>query len=275
MKAIAASSINQYEQAVLSLEEYQQTVQLGLIACFQQSNKSETIYKKTNNHLTKTAIKPSFGVIIFGSDQGLVGQFNDTLLTYMKNNIETDFSKALFWSVGERIQSRLIEEKLTSIRHFKLPRRLEVVTSLVTELLLEIEAQRALRTIDEVLVFFNHPTTKTNYAQTHQKLLPLDVQCQRDLISKSWPGRSLPQLVDGLKHTMASLIHEHLFISLYKACTASLASENASRLAAMQRAEKNIEELQDHLNRRYHQQRQDNVDEELFDLISGFEALGT
>jgi len=73
--------------------------------------------------------------------------------------------------------------------------------------------------------------------------------------------------------TLLALIHEYLFSSLYKACAESLASENASRLVAMQRAEKNIGELLDHLNHQYHQLRQGLIDEELFDVISGFEAL--
>ena len=41
----------------------------------------------------------------------------------------------------------------------------------------------------------------------------------------------------------------------------------------MQRAEKNIGELQEELNLAFHQLRQSNIDEELFDVISGFEAL--
>jgi len=52
-----------------------------------------------------------------------------------------------------------------------------------------------------------------------------------------------------------------------------LASENASRLAAMQRAEKNIDELVGILNQTFRRLRQTNIDEELFDVISGFETL--
>ncbi len=54
----------------------------------------------------------------------------------------------------------------------------------------------------------------------------------------------------------------------------SLASENASRLAAMQRAEKNIDRITGgSLNQTFHRLRQSGIDEELFDVISGFEAL--
>jgi F-type H+-transporting ATPase subunit gamma len=41
----------------------------------------------------------------------------------------------------------------------------------------------------------------------------------------------------------------------------------------MERAERNIDELSDDLNRRFHRLRQSSIDEELFDVISGYEAL--
>jgi F-type H+-transporting ATPase subunit gamma len=70
------------------------------------------------------------------------------------------------------------------------------------------------------------------------------------------------------------LIREYLFVSLYRAFAESLASENASRLASMQVAERNIENRLDELSAQYHQQRQSAIDAELFDLVAGFEALG-
>ena len=73
--------------------------------------------------------------------------------------------------------------------------------------------------------------------------------------------------------TLRALIREYLFISLFRACAESLASENASRLAAMERADKNIDELLENLHGTFHRLRQSGIDEELFDVISGFEAL--
>ena len=73
--------------------------------------------------------------------------------------------------------------------------------------------------------------------------------------------------------TLRALIREYLFVSLFRACAESLASENASRLAAMERADKNIDELLEDLNGTFHRLRQSGIDEELFDVISGFEAL--
>jgi F-type H+-transporting ATPase subunit gamma len=73
--------------------------------------------------------------------------------------------------------------------------------------------------------------------------------------------------------TLRALIREYLFVSLFRACSESLASENASRLAAMERANKNIDDLLETLKATFHRVRQSGIDEELFDVISGFEAL--
>ena len=69
------------------------------------------------------------------------------------------------------------------------------------------------------------------------------------------------------------MIRKFLFILLFRACADSLASENAIPLAAMHRAEKNIDDLPEQLHGTLHQLRQSGIDEEPFDVISGFEAL--
>jgi alternate F1F0 ATPase F1 subunit gamma len=90
---------------------------------------------------------------------------------------------------------------------------------------------------------------------------------RRRLAGLPWPTGNLPEVVGGSSATLRALIREYLFVSLFRACAESLASENASRLAAMQRAEKNIDELLEDLNGTFHRLRQSGIDEELFDVI--------
>jgi len=93
------------------------------------------------------------------------------------------------------------------------------------------------------------------------------------MITYRWPIKTTPEMLTDPSSTLRALVREYLFISLFQACAESLAAENASRLAAMQRAEKNIDELTEELTRRFHRVRQTSIDEELFDVVSGFEAL--
>ena len=122
-------------------------------------------------------------------------------------------------------------------------------------------------------VFHNRPKAGALYEPVSQRLLPLDREWQRGLAKIPWPTKKLPEVMSDGTTTLRALIREYLFISLFGACAESLASENASRLAAMQRADKNIDELLETLHGTFHRLRQTNIDEELFDVISGFEAL--
>ena len=111
------------------------------------------------------------------------------------------------------------------------------------------------------------------YAPVSQRLLPLDEDWRRKLAERPWPTGYLPEVMGSGTATLSALVREYLFISLFRACAESLASENASRLAAMERADRNIEELLESLHGTFHRLRQSGIDEELFDVISGFEAL--
>ena len=267
MKTLAASSIGQYENAVRSLDDYYRTVQLGLIACLRQDESPGT-----SNRMMWTRSK-SICAIVFGSDQGMVGQFNDVIVAFAVENLGKMSGKKIVWGVGERIRTRLTETNLPSVGGFILPNSINAITPLVGQVLIEMESRLEKGEIDQVYLFHNRPQTGAIYTPMIQKLLPLDETWEHNLTSIHWPSKNLPEVMNDRELTLRALVREYLFVSLFRACTESLASENASRLAAMQRAEKNIDELQEDLKRKYNRLRQSSIDEELFDVIAGFEAL--
>jgi F-type H+-transporting ATPase subunit gamma len=137
----------------------------------------------------------------------------------------------------------------------------------------ESEARQSGGEIAELHLFYNRPTSGAVYEPVSQRLLPLDEVWRRGLAALPWPTNNLPEVIGGGTATLREFIRGYLFVSLFRACAESLASENASRLAAMQRADRNIDELREDLNRTFHRLRQNGIDEELFDVVSGFEAL--
>jgi F-type H+-transporting ATPase subunit gamma len=153
------------------------------------------------------------------------------------------------------------------------PISVHAITPLVTQLELEIETRRSKCEDIELWIFYNRPLPGARYEPVGQRLLPLDERWRKGLVAVRWPTRILPEVMGTGDGTLRALVRDYLFISLFRACAESLASENASRLAAMQRADKNIGELLESLHSSFHQLRQDAIDEELFDVISGFEAL--
>ncbi|MBF0315487.1 MAG: F0F1 ATP synthase subunit gamma [Oligoflexia bacterium] len=268
MKALAASSIGQYEKSVSALADYYRTVELGLSVCLRESW-SAPLVPLARESKKATASKRTIAAVVFGSDQGLVGQFNDVVTDYAVKTLTN--TKPTIWAVGERVQARLTDAGFAPKGLFIVPSSVKAITRLVGQILVEIETLHD--GISELHLFYNRPTTGEVYAPVTQRPLPFDESWRKKLALLSWPTKELPEVIGSGATVLRMLIREYLFISLFRACAESLASENASRLAAMQRADKNIDELLEDLNRTFHRMRQSGIDEELFDVISGFEML--
>jgi len=270
MKAVAASSIGQYENSVHALADYYRTVELGLVACLREVGPTPLIPE----YKGRTAKRP-IGAVVFGSDQGLVGQFNDVVADYAVKTLADLPGKPEVWAVGERVHARLADTGLSLTGLYAVPNSVKAITPLVGQILIESESRHKQGEVTELYLFHNRPTSGAGYAPVSQRLLPLDDDWRRGLTELHWPTKNLPEVMGGSTTTLQTLIREYLFVSLFRACAESLASENASRLAAMQRADKNIDELLEGLNRTFHRLRQSGIDEELFDVVSGFEALSS
>lgn len=270
MKAVAASSVGQYERSVLALGDYDLTVALGLGVCFRAGGAGAWMGGDAR-HTDAGAI----GAVVFGSDQGLVGQFNDVVADYAVKVLTALPGAPQVWAVGERVQARLEDAGLPLVGRFAVPNSVNAIAPLVGQILVESEILRSRDEAAEHHLFYNRPRAGAVYAPVHQRLLPLDETWRRKLAGFSWPTGNLPEVMGDGTVALRAFVREYLFVSLFRACAESLASENASRLAAMQRADQNIDDLLADLNGTFHRLRQNGIDAELFDVISGFEALST
>ena len=268
MKALAASSIGQYEKSVLALADYDRTVELGLVVCLRNREAAAEQAGRPAGAAAKTVT-----AIVFGSDQGLVGQFNDVLADFVAKALDPLPGEKKVWAVGERIHSRLADAGLPPVGLFAVPTSVNAITPLVGQILVESEAHHGKGEIVQLYLFHNRPKSGAAYEPVSQHLLPLDAQWELRLAHLPWPTKNLPEVIGDHEQTLRALVREYLFVSLFKACAESLAAENASRLAAMQRAEKNIDDLVGNLNQTFRRLRQTSIDEELFDVLSGYESL--
>ncbi|MFZ1037700.1 MAG: F0F1 ATP synthase subunit gamma [Smithella sp.] len=268
MKALAAVSIRQYQKAVESLEDYNRTVEMGL----------QIVLKERMGAMTKSkniAVK-RMGVIIFGSDQGLCGQLNEQISVYALDYIKAagvkkENRKVL--AVGARVADYVEDAGQPVDELMATPSSTAGITSLVQEIIMVIEEWHFRQNVDHFMLFYNDYISGANYHPYHVQLLPVNRDWLKEIALKKWDSKSLPiYRMDGDK-IFSSLIREYLFVSLYRAFAESLASENASRLASMQNAEKNIEEQMQDLNVQFHRTRQMTITEELLDIVAGFEAL--
>ena len=268
MKALAASSIGQYEKSVRSLADYYRTVELGLSLCLRENEPGALAGGPTGESEAR-----GINAIIFGSDQGLVGQFNEVVAEFAIKSLAALSGEKYVWAVGERVYARLADAPVALAGLFAVPVSVAAIAPLVGRILVEIESRESGNEATELHLFYNRPSSYSGYAPVSRKLLPLDEDWRRKLAELPWPEKPLPEIVGDGVATLRALIGEYLFVLLCQACAESLASENASRLAAMQRADKNIDELLEDLNGTFHRLRQSGIDEELFDVVAGFEEL--
>jgi F-type H+-transporting ATPase subunit gamma len=268
MKGLAASSIWQYEAAVESLSGYFRAVEMGLHIVLRD--------RSVRVLFPEPALGNRLGAIILGSDQGMVGGFNRQIATYAvdrMNALQVKRGNRSMLAVGIRVTAHLEERRQPIEEHFSTPGSIAGITPMVQELLLHIEDWRWQRELDRIVLFHQRSLSGASYRPHMVHLLPLDLEWLRSLRRNPWPSRVLPTFTMDWQELFAAFIREYFFVALYRAFAESLASENASRLASMQAAEKNIEERLEELNAKFHHERQRSITEELLDIVTGSEAL--
>jgi F-type H+-transporting ATPase subunit gamma len=268
MKALAAVSIRQIEKAVQALAAYDRTVQQGLQMVVHRAPEVLALPSPARSGRSLA--------VVLGSDQGLVGRFNEMVAGYAVEQMELrDLSDQPWtvWAVGIRAETRLERRGCRVSALFAAPASINSIQSVVQEILSRMEAWRSPEKNDRVFLVFNHTASGSSIQPRRIRLLPLDREWLRSFSLKKWPNRTLPTFTMGPGPLLAVLVRQHLSVTLYRSVAQSLAAENAGRLAAMQVAEKNITERLDELQTAFNQQRQSAITEELLDVISGFEAL--
>ncbi|MCE8429139.1 MAG: F0F1 ATP synthase subunit gamma [Candidatus Methanoperedens sp.] len=268
MKTLAFISIREYGQMVGSLNEYQKAIEMGL----------EVVMKNVPGDviIVEPSKKNRLGAIIFGSEQGMCGKFNEIIANFAIKNMD-EFKvireNRTIMTLGDRVISQLEDEGEIVEERFSYLGNHAGITQIMLQVLTKIEEWRTEQEIDRIVLFYNMPISGSSYRPHVLHLLPLDKEWFQGLAKKKWVSRSIPTFTMDRYDLFSSLIRQYLFLSLYRALIESLASENASRLASMQKAEKNIEERLSELHIQYHSTRQDSITMELLDVVTGFEAL--
>lgn len=265
MKAMAAATVGPCEKALAALTDYRRTVELALVASFRQSPHATAVPRRDR--------RARLGAIVFGTDQGMVGQFNERLAGFVASRMTHDAANPCLWVVGGRLQGRLEDAGFEVEQCFPTPNSVTAITPLIADLLLAIDREHGLTGLDEVLLFHNRPCRRAAYEPVRQRLLPLDEEWRHGIEDTAWPGPARPEVIVAGPQTGDALVREFLFVSLFATCAESLASENSRRFAAMQGAERNIVERLSALTLASNRKRQAAIDEELFDLIAGYEIL--
>lgn len=276
MKAMARVAVRRYETAREMLESYGDNVELALHAFLQDQRFQERAELPALLMAPREARGP-VGVVLFGSDQGLCGSFNERVLARGQVLLEElgpkrdGMRQAV---VGRRLAGLVEAEGGTVERSFGLPHAVDGTSRLIQQLLELIEAWRFGDEPLEQLLLVHHRVLGTARSETVvQQLLPLERAWLQRLWQRPWASSCRPLLGGEATALFGAILREVVTVSLHRAAIESLASENAARLAAMHAAERNLEDRLEELNQDYRRERQNAITSELMDVVAGFEAL--
>lgn len=269
MKSLSAVSIRQYERAVAAQTEYNHTIELGLQVLLRAAPLPDV--PPAQSGLPTVAI-------VFGSDHGLCGRFNEQISRFAHTEMEkrnTIAKDRSYLAIGVQAASRLeaMGERIDDC--FNLPGAVTGLKATAHAVLLKIDTWQTDHGIGQVLLFHNVRSLEATASPVMVQLLPLDVRWLRNLSERRWPSHVLPIHTIENQALFSSLIREHLFISIFRAGAESMASEHARRLASMQAAERNIQENLEEMSGAFRRRRQQAITEELLDVVAGFESLRT
>jgi len=269
MKALSAASILQYERAVTALTSYYLTVERGLHVVLKDLQQPPSPPQRPKE-------PPRLAAIVFGSDHGLCGRFNEEITDYaMKRMASTPANphNRLLLAVGARIAASLEHEGQPVEEDFLVPGTASQITTTVQQILIKVDEWREQAGVHYVYLFYNRHYGRKGYQPTGFELMPINLRRFHRLEEQTWPSRSLPTFTMEREVLLSRLLKQYLFVTIFRACAESQASEHTSRLAAMQSAERNLDDRLEEVTMVFRRARQNAITSELLDVVSGFEAI--
>ena len=272
MKSLAAVNIRFYQNAAEAAREYKWTVRLGLSGFFSARGKVPEYGGVKGESF-------DIGLIVFGSEQGMCGGFNERIMDRLTEFLEhhsTGVGQIRLVSVGARIQPLTAEAGRPVDNHLSMPTSLDRISDLTDAIIRVLEKWRLELGMEKIYMIYNRHGGESLYRPATEQIFPITETMLEGWRREPWPGPTKPPLTTMDQEDLFRRLADHyLYSELFKGALESMESENAARLAAMEAAEKNIEEKLAELGRLYNVRRQQSITSELLDIIGGFEAISS
>lgn len=176
------------------------------------------------------------------SEQALCGAFNEHVLALAERRwreLSTEGPVQLI-VVGQRGARQFAARSIPLAAREPAASTLGGLRDLVKRLALLLGRRYAAGEIGSLRVVYNRRRSISEQEPTEEQILPPDLDRVRREVPP--PARRYHRYL-GPEALLAGLVHEYVFISLYRVAAESFASEQAARLVAMDGAMRNTERL--------------------------------
>lgn len=268
MKMVSAARLRSAQSRILNLRGYASTLEKLLKDVILSHRVQHPFFEQKSETDLKRVL-----TVVMTSDRGLCGAFNGNICRFTEEHLKTqsDYQQDLFF-IGKKGQDYF---KFRGVESHGL------VSNLVKEISYPLAARMAKELMDKILsgdydgvfVIYNEFKTVISPRIVCERFLPFDLSGERlseegkDLFSKDILFEVSP------KELMDSLLERYFSVQIYRYLCENVAAEHGSRMAAMENATKNAEEMADQLSLQYNKLRQSSITTELIEIVAGAEAL--
>jgi F-type H+-transporting ATPase subunit gamma len=256
MKSIAEMNVKVYERISKNLDIYKNNIEIslqGIISSGKIELNSIEYFKRVEEKKTLN--------IVFGSNQGLCGRFNDKILDFTLENINNNLEN-IFLIMGDRL-SLFAENKKLNFESLSMPNYDGVIIYTIHKIIKIIEKHKT----DSVYLYYIRNDNTISGVLQKTRLIPIDNILLTRLKDKKWITNKIPQWRVDTKTLILNLLRQYIFVLINDVLINSMTTEYKNRLFTLQNADDNIGDIIKTKTAQYNQKRQSKITQELLDVI--------
>ena len=269
MKMVAAAKLRKAQENAEKGRPYSQKMQNIILNLTRSINDPENAPKL----LVGTGKDETYLCVVLTADRGLCGGFNSNICKLAKNNFKSLLEKGKklkIIAVGSKGVDQIKREfGKYIIKKFSFKEKKQI-TFLEAEIIgKEIMHLFQNNEFDKCILFYNNFKNVITQIPQAQQIIPVKNDTfktqKEDVLSYEFEPEEDEILED--------LLPKNISTQVFKAFLENAASEQGSRMTAMDNATRNAGELVDKLTINYNRSRQASITKELIEIISGAESL--
>lgn len=262
MRMVAGAKLRRAQDAIESARPYAERMRSTLIEVARSTRDVE-------HPLLEQREVRSVELVIVTSDRGLCGAFNSNVIKTAQGAIgeRADAAKLAITTAGRKGKDFFKRTHAAALRE-NYPQEGWVTYGQAAEMARDLSQRYADGLVDEVVLVYSEFVSAMTQAPRIVPLLPLVTGGEEeDAESLAYEIEPSPEKL------LATLIPKAVEVEIYRALLENQAGEHAARMAAMESATRNTEELIESLTLQYNRARQAAITKELVEIVSGAEAL--
>ena len=269
MKMVAAAKLRKAQESAERGRPYSQKMQHIILNLTKSINDPQSAPKL----LVGTGEDKKYLCVVLTADRGLCGGFNSNICKLAKNNFKKIISQGKdlkIITVGTKGLDQIKREygKFV-IKKFSFKDKKKVSFNEADIVGQEIITLFNNNEFDKCILFYNNFKNVITQIPQAQQIIPAEtkgssVDDEKTLTYEFEPDEN---------EILEELLPKNISIQVFKALLENAASEQGSRMTAMDNATRNAGDLVDKLTINYNRSRQASITKELIEIISGAESL--